>query len=551
MSRFTMILRLCMLFLVTALTFGLSGIVGVHIVTTFNTHTSGSLFFLLGIGFFVVLFLLSLHYILVLAIIASVLQLRLVRVVRHQDNRALPECEQQPDMANVLRDSDVLLLQRTSTLKRTLRQIGTTAVGILVLFVITEICFILVSASLSAWIGAQIGLSSTPAPTLTAPDWLILVYPCLLFGVSFIGIAGNTLRERHWQLRADDNGITLQIGRQRQSLAWNMIQAIVQSKAKFVQDMPAANYQLIGKDGRILPFTIDKPSLSGEAASGLTYDGGYERYSADAARLLATIRARSLVTLRYNAFAVGAMRRLRQRMPLTAIDKDTILTSPVADASWQPAVIPAPATIDNIKIAPRLSRWKIFWRGLTWELFIVIALGILLNISGAASQIAKSFAELQFQSITIPPMPAGILALLIFMILLVVVAFIVLIGIVLALGFVVAQTNQRKRLPQLLITPDGIANTQKQNNSLPSVIAWKDIQAWLVMPASAMQRYDTYVIVHNENQKLYWRANHDLELGGRHVTGDRKLAFQEKLTEAHRIIAARTGLPLRLVNFEE
>jgi len=37
-----------------------------------------------------------------------------------------------------------------------------------------------------------------------------------------------------------------------------------------------------------------------------------------------------------------------------------------------------------------------------------------------------------------------------------------------------------------------------------------------------------------------------MQLGGRKVEGDRQAAFQERLREAHAVIAAKTGLPLRV-----
>ena len=548
MSRSNMILRLYLLCIITVLLFGLTGMVTAHIVATFASNVD-SLFLPLIFGVFVVGFFLLFHYALILGIISYSAQLRLAHASRQQGYNALPECEQQPAMTDALHDGDTLLLQRNITLSRSLWQRG---IGVLVVVLtfftflaLTEVCSIMVSVPLSAWFGTRLGLSSAVAPTLAPLDWLVLVYPVIIFGVTFAVPAWNNRKARRWQLCADDAGITLQTGWQRRFITWNMLQAIVQSKAKFTPDLTADTYHLVGKDGSFYPFTIDKPLLAGATTSRFTYVGGYEQYSADVVRLLATIRARSMLELRYHTTAIRMKMRLQKHLPITAIDADTILASTVADASWQPVVISAPPTIDQIKVTPRLSRWKIFWQGLIWETILILGFGLLIIFMGSGAQFGEFITHIRSQPIiVIPRLPtnAFILSLL--------GAFSLLLsyfGLHLAFGFAIAYDFQRQRLPQLRVTQDGISKPTKQDSSQPNVIPWKDIQAWLVMPANATRDFDTYVIVYGANKKIYWRVNRDMELAGRRVTGDRKIAFQEKLGEAHSIIAARTGLALRLI----
>lgn len=549
MSRFSMILRLYVLCIITVLLFGMTGTVIVHIVATFAT-ISGSLYLALLFGFFAVLLLLGIHFGLIAAIVASIVQLRLARASLQQDYKALPESEQQPVMIDALHDGDTLLLQRTGTLSQSLRQLGTATLGAFMLFALIEGFLIFVSTPLNIWFAIRLGLSfgDSPTPVLAPLDWLVLLYPVIIFGVLLASTILSTFKENYWQLRADDVGISLQSGRQRRFIGWNMLQAIVQNKVKFTQDLPATTYYLVGKDGSMFPFTIDNPSLTGEAPSRFTYVGGYEQYSADMTRLLATIRARSMLALRYNATAIRMRRRLQRCMPLASIDTDAILTSTIADTSWQPAVISAQTTIDKIVVASRLSRWKIFWQGVISEICWILAISFALYLSGSASQLGRSITEIQSQPIVIPQsIPTIVVILLILLVLLIVLAFVALIGIFSSIGFITAHTRQRRRMPALGVMPDGIANTTKQDSSQPNVIPWKDIQAWLVMPANATRDFDTYVIVYGANKKIYWRVNRDMELAGRRVTGDRKIAFQEKLGEAHSIIAARTGLALRLI----
>jgi hypothetical protein len=79
----------------------------------------------------------------------------------------------------------------------------------------------------------------------------------------------------------------------------------------------------------------------------------------------------------------------------------------------------------------------------------------------------------------------------------------------------------------------------------PYTLPWEEVRAWAIMlspnPLQSWRRY----IVSSERATITWTERANAELAGRGIQGDRRQAYQERADQLHRLIAVRTGLPLR------
>lgn len=550
MRRFSQIMSILGQMLLIVLIFALTALFLTHVAMTFSLGTGESYFYAIPIDLFALLLLLVIHIMLLGVFIGNFNRQRLLRAAREGDTAILPECEQQPSLTATLAAGEVLVMERVSPLRTVLRSISSSLGGVLVGGAILELGVIPISATLGPWFGDHLfpSFDPMPLPTLGALDWLTLGYSLALVLVVWLANARTQLAQRRWQVRADDLGLTLRVGRRRTALAWNQIQTIMRAQGSFNPNNVAGTYQIIDRDGRFVPLVIDKAPLTAAEMARFTYLGGYERYQAEAQRLLATICARSVTTLHYSTFGSKLRRRIQQNNPQFIVSNDTIATSPVAGAEWQPAILAAPATFEKIEVKPRLSGRKILGQGAMIEGFI-IGFIVLLSLFDPTSHRAI-LSGLNWQSLFTPPLNEisthYVVGIIMLFLLLLLPGFLLLFG----MGFVYAYSLQQKYESQLILTEEGVKNFQKQGAFQPSIIPWKDIYVWLVIPAKSHHHDDIYVIFYGNQHKMFWRNSPEKQLAGRRVYGDRHAAYQERLQAAHAIIAARTGLPLRMVKFD-
>jgi TRAP-type C4-dicarboxylate transport system permease small subunit len=187
-----------------------------------------------------------------------------------------------------------------------------------------------------------------PPPTPTPLDWIAAAFP-IAFGLLVLSLSlWATLAGRRARITADDRGITYQRSFQRtRFIPWNDIHVLVRRSQ--TKDGSAGDYYVWGSDYGIV-FTVNPkitvPASSQRGArqqnSGFIYEGGYETYIRDAARLLATISARSFVPLHITRVGERANQGMSRRFPLLTLTLEDIQNAPLATAPLQPDMSAAP-----------------------------------------------------------------------------------------------------------------------------------------------------------------------------------------------------------------
>src|SRR5262249_9804046 len=149
---------------------------------------------------------------------------------------------------------------------------------------------------------------SQPPPPLMPLDWVTLAFPCALGLGLFLLALPDTSASQRLRVSADDHGVTVQrFLHRRHAIPWDDILALIRTY-DWTTATPQVGYLLWGRaHGIAFDIAGRKQVLTGQRAQAnarkssttdFIFEGGFERYTADARRLLATIVARGHKQLR-------------------------------------------------------------------------------------------------------------------------------------------------------------------------------------------------------------------------------------------------------------
>jgi hypothetical protein len=382
-------------------------------------------------------------------------------------------------------------------------------------------------------------LSLFQTPTLWSFWSLAFTGTCFLFALQ--AALQNYKGRKPQRIYADDEGITVQYGKQcPRSMRWEAIVGVVCLKHDARPEQ--GHYAIFGRDRRhieIYPLSSALSSRSLARSSVIAYSGGYEAYSVDFKRLLATISARSGI-----AIYTHKVPQPKTPIPLTA---EAALDLPLAPADMQPqsailsdlglALIPNPPawvgderksydfeTTNGPLICdptPALSNMVIhaslmalaftaIWVGIIWS-----ALDYSLAPITDLGHPLWSFIGLSF-------------------------------GIIFPVAFLLRRAIYRQRYPIIIAGDDGIERLTlpRQPPAVTPIVPFEKIRAWVVeVQRGGNRRYTIYA----EDDILSWTERDGARLAGRNVRGDRRAAYRQRTEQLHALIARRTGLALRLI----
>ncbi len=462
---------------------------------------------------------------------------RALRAAVEGNSRFIKSAPAQPDQHLALPQGETLMLERHRSILNILRMICLLFFSALMVALFGEfIVFMLLPAFGHSTLNPFYSLLSTdslapppPAPTLL--DWITAAIP-LLWGFVFTVDSFSFIITQRYTLTANDQGLTIKQRFQRQRfIPWNDIRLF----ARFGNDRGAGrvtqSYLLWGREHKVsilidilpkAPASQKKGASSFDTLDSYRYTGGFERYAADAQRLLATIAARSGAPLLTFTQRPAIIAKINQRLPHT-LTLDDLADAPLADAALQPKVqdtTRAAATPATITLRERIPPGPLLVETVIWS---VLLGGLSLVFLGPTT--LQAFSDF----ITGPWLTVAWIAIL---------AFVVL------LAFLVAGARRESRMPAVTADATGLTRKPGQDGKT-LVLPWDEIRAWAIMrsPGQEHARY-TYIVC-SERATLTWVERTGAALGGRGIKGDRRLAYQERAEHLHSVIAARTGFPLR------
>ncbi len=502
----------------------------------FRLHTLHQ-WFLAG---FALIFIIFMFGFVCLAVVArSLVPLRMLRTLREGTSPPLPI---QPGTEGALRQGEQLRVERTRSTRDAITALLGWLVALMGFPIFLEALLLGVFQEQNPTIlDDLVNLSLQPFAVHSLWYWLPLTYLLFAFALGAPLIVQEVLSTRRWSLVADDDGLVLTTGRKRTNIRWGDISAVAVDRRRIIAGNLAGQYFIRTRDDRIIPLSVDPlPDQSDEAQRKIRYREGYAHYADGMLRFFATIRARSFATFHESTLNHVRLHRTGERVAAYGLRYADVFDAPVAPPGLQPPVITAPMLASDIKVIPRL-RWRSIVRN--GAIFDALILGLFtLLYFGSGQVISLSFSWSAFIS------PFDGLDPLVVFVLVLVLAFalilsLVAIGLLGSIGFLFAYAVQRTRFPRLTIKDDGII--QPRGESL-TVIPWREMRAWVLFPATESRPYDNYALFFGDQGKVLWQAGASMQLAGRKVPGDRQAAFVERLREAHTVIAARTGLPLRI-----
>ncbi len=364
-----------------------------------------------------------------------------------------------------------------------------------------------------------------PPPTPTPLDWIAAAFP-IAFGLLVLSLSlWATLAGRRARITADDRGITYQRSFQRtRFIPWNDIHVLIRRSQ--TKDGSAGDYYVWGSDYGIV-FTVNPkitvPATSQRGArqrnSGFIYEGGYETYIRDAARLLATISARSFVPLHITRVGERANQGMSRRFPLLTLTLEDIQNAPLATAPLQPDMSAAPH-VAEIKLNARIFTRR-FWAEVVVWMFVFAALVVLFD-----RHIVVDFGQLFSDG---PLAVSAATAFLAFMLVL--------------LAMMPPLVIRSARAQQDIIAD--VTGLKRLSGEGSTAVPWEDIRAWgVVPPPPGSNKAARYLVMTEAGLRFTWREPANAQLGGRGVQGDRQAAYRQRADALHALIVARTGLPL-------
>lgn len=452
------------------------------------------------------------------------------------NSRLLATATDQPDQALALQPGETVSLERKSGVGNLLT---TSLLMLLLALIVAASGEVIVFALLPVFGHSTLNpfyfpllYGAPPAvPQPTTMDWITAAFP-LTLGLLLIATIPILITEQRYKLIANDQGLTLRRRlRRRGFISWDDIALFIQV-GKNRSGNVSESYLLWGREHRLAFYIIRLPaapaiqkqrgSAWANKIDSYRFEGGFERYAADAQRVLATIAARSHASLQILPTQPALVTRIKQRLP-DRLTLDDLNTAPLAGTDLQPKAmnLPAEAAQPTITLKTRLHIGPLLLETVLW----LIIIGVLVFVFGQTT-----FSE-------ILPLPAY----WVIIILAICAAF------CLAMGFGMAWSRQRRRAPIIIASPESLACKIDQKAALIT-IPWDEMRAWAIKLSPDHTRPQRTYIVCSERSTLAWTERPDAALAGKGIQGDRHQAYQEQAEHLHCLIAARTGLPLREIN---
>ncbi len=516
------------------------GIVAWHLVTAGQWSWLQSTFVVMLVLFVPlwIAFLALLHSLLLYFLRQRLRIERVVRAAAEHDGQRAPTATIQPDQARALASGETLTLEirrvKSGGFLRGAEVYRNVFMPLLIAYTWERVMFLfLPGLGYSNFnIFSIPPLIAGPPPAPSPLDWACAVFAGVLGILCFVGLMlGNTPR---WErIHADDTGITLAQARRRRShfISWSDISVFLRTEERR-DDTPRGTYLLQGQR-HALALT-----LHGEApitkqqerrktlAERLEYPGGYERYTEDARRLLATITVRSMVALRVSPRQSTRIRRVGRLYPLASLDTEDILALPAAPASLQPTA----ATIERARVYSGELRLR---ARLPW-----------LRVWLAAAPVGVFGVLFMYPWLTLPAPPlggTGVSWVALFTLAISIPSF-------LGMGVLVGFAWYRQRLPVVVADERGLVRKGGQPSpSFPQDIPWEVVRTWVLVPPPPGSKRPPYYVVFADERRVGWPEPPDAKLAGRGVHRDRRAAYQERAELLHALITARTGQPLRII----
>ncbi len=487
---------------------------------------------LISVGGFFFLFLFVLSFLLLAAFYGFFWRERRLSAVAQGESRLLATAPDQPDQTLALHPGETLTLDRRRSLGHILAFGGLILLGMVVIaFGGEAIVFALLPAfghsALNPLYFPLFDAPPPPAPSLL--DWLTAAYP-LTVSLLLFAIIPYLLADQRYTLLADDEGLTIRHSfHRRRFIPWNDIALFIQTGQDRSANVSAA-YLLWGREHKVTFVIVRLPQASNTSRKGASridrldsyrFTGGFDHYAADAQRLLATIAARGHAPLQTLLGKPPGVTSLQRRFPST-FRVDDLLAAPLAGQELQPHIqdaAPADAAVSDITLKARYPLGPFLLEMFIWF--------ILFGVIGFVA------IELTYPEYVSDPSSLSFI---------VVVALIFVFGGPLAAEL--ASSRRRRRAPIVIADARGL--TQKTDQKTTTIsIPWDEVRAWAVMPSPNQPQTRRRYLVSSERATITWTERADAELAGRGIQGDRRLAYQERAEQLHRLIAARTGLPLR------
>jgi hypothetical protein len=301
----------------------------------------------------------------------------------------------------------------------------------------------------------------------------------------------------------DDDGITILNRWTTRRMAWGEIRAITSAPYSGTMPQHGVNYSLMATNRQMqVSFAESKRSFALFRRQWERFEGGVEAYQLGMQRVLATLVARTGLTIRRYPLP-------RSMAASEPFDSTTVQMWPSAPADMQPQPF-APgadfASTGTLRLQARVP----------WGNIIVISLLIPGMFAGCIASLTLTIA---IQAIT--------QVLIVFLAIWLPVMFLS------AACMVSVYSSSRQ---PVIATDQGI---QRFNLAIP----WDLVSGWAVkLPPDPSRRIYT---IYSDFGNITWIEDAAFRLAGSNTPGDRKAAFRHGAEELHALIASRTGLPLR------
>lgn len=451
-------------------------------------------------------------------------------------SRLLDTAPNQPDQHLALQPGERLILERRRSIGNILR-LSLLLLGFTVLFaasgaiIVFALLPVFSHSTLNPFYNFFFFGPASPLSAITPLDWFTAAFP-LALSLLLLVFTPYIIIDQRYILTADEQGLTLKRRlRRRNFIRWNDILLFIDS-GKNRSGRVTETYLLLGQEYRFtfeivrLPESPNpqqkKRASSPDKLDSYRYAGGFEQYTADAQRLLATIAARSHAPLQTYTRMPALVEKIKQHFP-SRLMLDDLVEAPLAGKELQPKVQDTAADLAafTITLKERLPLRSLLLETFAW----FIPIGTMFFVCSFV-MIPETLSSLSSFWLAV------------------VVAVMVALSALLAYG--AAMQPRRSRVPVVIASPDGLTR-KTENKETTITLPWGEMRAWAIkLSPDHTQSQRTYVVC-SERATLTWTERADTELAGRGIQGGRRQAYQEQAEQLHSLIAARTGLPLREV----
>jgi hypothetical protein len=98
---------------------------------------------------------------------------------------------------------------------------------------------------------------------------------------------------------------------------------------------------------------------------------------------------------------------------------------------------------------------------------------------------------------------------------------------------------------------EGLHSSSGAGGGMTPVMPWDAMRAWALVTFAPHAWRSTWYAVVSANETLIWQEPTAANLAGGDSQGDRGQGYRERATQLHALIAARTGLPLKVIQVGE